>query len=219
MGDSEKALTDYNRALDLGYDEPQSIYYDRASAYLDLEEWELAKADYNRVLQAEPDTPGAYLGRGIAYVGLNSRREAAADFAQWLTMQATLPVSAAIPESEDTLTLEMVEERWYTVAIKGEEGQAITVAADSSDMDPLLVIVSGQNEPLSGDDDGGDGLGAHPGLQTALHGSLLCLCWARRGGAEARSPCEDVRRQRGLMWACGCRSRTNPSVDTPAQMC
>lgn len=164
-GRPEAALEDYATALELNYEAPTEIYLDRANLYLDLAQWQNAIDDYNLVLDTEPQNASAFLGRGIAKIGLERRAEAAQDFIEWMDLtQLASGITTRIPldrlRDGETLTVSMVEGHIYSIPFRGNRGQLVTITAQSQTADTLLVLLSEAGEPLTADDDGGEGLNA-----------------------------------------------------------
>jgi len=65
MGDENRAITDYTRAIEL---DPRNVlaYNNRGNAYLPLGKLEEAIRDYNRAIEIDPGTAAIYLNRGFA---------------------------------------------------------------------------------------------------------------------------------------------------------
>jgi len=75
----QKALTDYDRAIQL---DPQDAdaYYNRGLVYYNLKEYQKAIADYDRALQLNPQHVGAYYNRGLVYDDLKEYQKAISDY-------------------------------------------------------------------------------------------------------------------------------------------
>ena len=50
-----EGLTDLNKALELGVDEPEKAYYNRALAYEGLDNMKAAYFDYQKAIELKPD--------------------------------------------------------------------------------------------------------------------------------------------------------------------
>lgn len=64
LGDVDKAISDYNKAIELTPDDAQ-IYAYRGQAFYQIAEYEKAMADYNQALTRDNDFPCAYYYRGL----------------------------------------------------------------------------------------------------------------------------------------------------------
>jgi len=69
MGQYQRAIQDYNRALDLYPRYPRTLY-NRAIAYQRLGEFELALADLNKAIELDQLLPEIYDARGVSYWNL-----------------------------------------------------------------------------------------------------------------------------------------------------
>lgn len=85
MGEYQKAIHDYTRALEL--DPAHGVAcYNRALAYTQLHDFEHAAADYTRTIELNPQFGAAYKNRGVLYAGMQNYRQAIADYTQALTL-------------------------------------------------------------------------------------------------------------------------------------
>ena len=75
----EKAVADYNRALELN---PKYVYaYNgRGNVYQTLGEYKKAVSDYDRALELDPEYVNAYNGRGNVYKALREYEKAVSDY-------------------------------------------------------------------------------------------------------------------------------------------
>lgn len=79
LGDYDLAISDYNDALRLDPDDPDT-YYNRGSAYLDRGEYDLAIADFDETLRLDPLSAYAFNNRGIAQFNREEFDQAIADW-------------------------------------------------------------------------------------------------------------------------------------------
>jgi len=61
-------------------------YYNRAYAYNEKGEYDLAIADCNRAIELDPNLAVAYYNRGLAYKEQGKKAEAIADFEKFITL-------------------------------------------------------------------------------------------------------------------------------------
>ena len=65
-GDFDRAIEDFNKAIDLKPDYAKA-YYNRGIAYGDKGDFDRAIEDFNKAIDLNPDYAKAYYSRGIAY--------------------------------------------------------------------------------------------------------------------------------------------------------
>jgi serine/threonine protein kinase/tetratricopeptide (TPR) repeat protein len=76
---AERALSDFNRALDLAPNRPET-YSQRGLTYLRLKDFDRAIADYNKAIELSPRSSAFLNDRGVAYMDLKDYKRAIADF-------------------------------------------------------------------------------------------------------------------------------------------
>lgn len=79
LGEFQKAIKDYNRALRLSPNIAK-LYNNRGGAFGNLGEFRKAIEDFDRALQLDPNYVDAYYNRGEAYRGLGIIRKAIKDY-------------------------------------------------------------------------------------------------------------------------------------------
>jgi tetratricopeptide (TPR) repeat protein len=84
-GKPEKALKDFNRAIEI---DPKRAdgYLGRANTLNTMGHFEEALIDYNRVIEIEPTIANAYINRGIAYSQLGQYEKAITDYEKGLEL-------------------------------------------------------------------------------------------------------------------------------------
>jgi tetratricopeptide (TPR) repeat protein len=78
-GQSERALTDFNRALELQPINPEYLA-ERGDTYTNLRNYDRALADYNKAIELNPLKPRFLIDRGVAYMSLKDYVRAMPDF-------------------------------------------------------------------------------------------------------------------------------------------
>ena len=83
-GNYERALEDYDRAIDRKGSIPNStlyiVYYNRANTHVNLNGFEEAIADYDEAISLKPDYAGAFNNRGNSKDALGQHDQAIADY-------------------------------------------------------------------------------------------------------------------------------------------
>lgn len=142
-------------------EQESAAYYNRALAYHNQEDWENALADYTAALQIFPDMHDALLARGIVYRETEDIVNAGVDFLKRIQLlQINAFTEDAITFGE-SIEIEMTYGNVYNIPFTGEEGQTIIIEADDADfsgVDPLIVLLDQDGNPIAGDDDFGGNL-------------------------------------------------------------
>jgi tetratricopeptide (TPR) repeat protein len=159
LRDFDAAIADLTQALELDPDYTDA-YVNRAGIHQLQENYQQAIADYTQALEQTPDDPVLYLARGSAYAALGDVENTARDFYQWLVLNEQRTIEEVSATLGEAFTVEMQEGSLFNVPFEAEEGQTITVSAndaDGSGVDPLIVILDQDGNPLVADDDSGGG--------------------------------------------------------------
>ena len=154
------AIADFDRGgvpQELGY-----AYFARANIWRAQERWDEALTDLNEALALQPAMQDYFLSRGSVYSTREQPLLAAADFYSRMTLLERESFEAAL-EAGQSITVEMKHGLVARLSFAGERGQRVTIAARDflgAGVDPLLVLLDTEGEPLIGDDDGGGELDA-----------------------------------------------------------
>jgi tetratricopeptide (TPR) repeat protein len=92
LGEREKALADFDKAIQLGYREPHA-FSSRGLFYAATSEFEKAIADFTTAIDGGSNDSVAYINRAAAYMSLGKYSEAVADYGKIIESD---PESAAI---------------------------------------------------------------------------------------------------------------------------
>jgi hypothetical protein len=155
LGHLVAAILLYDRAAGLDPDNPQ-VYFGRALAYEQQGDLEAALADYSQVIDLDPDLAGPYLGRGLVYDQLDDNVQATADYWQWLSRTQTRQIDHEPLQPGKELEVTMSRGQAHYLPFDAETGQVVTVIASGlpgGAVDPLIVILDPEGEPLVGNDD------------------------------------------------------------------
>lgn len=76
----ERALTDFNRAIEIQPTTQPAYYSQRALTYVRLRDFDRALLDYNKAIELNPRSPTFHNDRGAAYLDLRDYARALADF-------------------------------------------------------------------------------------------------------------------------------------------
>jgi tetratricopeptide (TPR) repeat protein len=137
-------------------------YYNLAIIDLAQENRVGALQNYGDAIKLSPNMHVAYLARGISYRQSDDLAAAAADFHNRITLLGTdfVDRTAALG---DGLEIEMDYQRVVRITFQGTAGQAVALSARevvSEQVDPLIVLLDPNGNPIAGDDDFGGNLDA-----------------------------------------------------------
>lgn len=79
MGDPQRALDDFNKAISLSPDYI-FVYNDRGATYLSMHQYSQALVDFNKAIELNPKFARPYLGRALTHEGLKNPDAALADY-------------------------------------------------------------------------------------------------------------------------------------------
>jgi tetratricopeptide (TPR) repeat protein len=157
--DFEGAISSFTEAIDIDSTDHRvsGAYYNRALSYFSTDRLEEAVDDYTAALELAPNMHDSYLGRGIAYVGLEETAKAGVDFAKRIEL-------LALDVKEETLKLgvssevEMSYGQVYHFTFEGKAGQHLNLLVSDITLvgvDPLIALLDPDGTPIAGDDDSG----------------------------------------------------------------
>lgn len=159
LGEYENALADADLLADIA---PNNVYaYDiRGFVYLEQEDYEAAVDTYTTYIELAPDDPSGYLSRGYAYWLLDEDERAAPDYMVWV--EANAPRTSRIDPDDalEPFTITLEAGIHYTLAIEAVAGDILTASAVARDetIDPVLILLDGNGNPITVDDDGAGGI-------------------------------------------------------------
>lgn len=136
-----------------------AAHYGLAIAYSKLNMRQEAFAELD--LLADYDTATVKLVRGIVYRDFGMDDAAAENFLGWMTAHEGRRQLVSAPQNGESLTLPLQYGLIYQMPFTAVAGEAVRISVQSHPyndprIDPLIVILSPENMPISGDDDNGD---------------------------------------------------------------
>jgi tetratricopeptide (TPR) repeat protein len=164
LGHSDEALADYTHAIELSPQDAQP-YAARALFYSSMRNFTDALKDINNAIDLSPNQGELYLMRGSINTIVNEPTAAAGDYFQWITLNKTQQYVAPDPlTNNQSFTVEMGPGWVYNIPFQANEGQMVNIAASGvsqqQPVDPLLVILGVNGNPLIADDDSGGNMAA-----------------------------------------------------------
>lgn len=163
LGEINAALDDYTHAIELNPQDPQ-FYVERAMLYNVIRNFDSALDDISSAIELNPRNSGFYLMRGSVNTVADNRVEAASDYLQWMLLNRTREFTASSAVTNDqAFVVEMRPGYMYSIPLMAMAGQEVSVTTSSlsqTPLDPLLVILDVNGEPLVADDDSAGNLDA-----------------------------------------------------------
>jgi len=90
-GKSKEALTDFDKAIEIGYQAPHA-YMSRGLFYAASKEYEKAIADYSHAIEKEPNDAAGRINRAAAYLATNQLDKSESDYSKAIELQAKSPL-------------------------------------------------------------------------------------------------------------------------------
>lgn len=160
LGDYDRALQDLNRAIDL--DSAYALWFvSRGDIYYALEDYDAAYADYDQAINLDPLYETAYLVRGLVLEQQGASSDAAQDYFQWLELVNIEVIQGEPMMVGDTRMIEMQFGRQVHIPLDLNQGDRVTFTAHAmteGEVDPLLILLSYDGLPITGNDDYNDSL-------------------------------------------------------------
>lgn len=171
QGITQSTRSGYRRAIDafsdvIALDNGENrvsayAYYNRGLAFFSLEDFESSIEDFTSALEIYPDMHDSYLGRGIAHRIEGDIQLAGADFLRRIEILEANTVNDALTIGSP-LEVEMAYGSVYRLTFDGRQGDLLDIEARMANpalfVDPLIVVLDPDGQPIAGDDDFGGNL-------------------------------------------------------------
>jgi len=125
-GDFDRAIADFDRAIELRPDTSKA-FYNRAISYLRKGEFERSVKDFDRVVQLTPDYAPGFRNRGNAYRGLLAFDRAIQDYDQALKLSPEYAVAFSnrgVAYMNKEMYDRAIEDFDHAVRLKPDEGRS-----------------------------------------------------------------------------------------------
>jgi tetratricopeptide (TPR) repeat protein len=159
LGDYELAVADYTQAINITH--LSNHYTWRGMMYFNLRDYDDALDDFNAAVERNPGNREAHFNRVLTYLALGDEAAAADAIRGWFD-HSTVQDMNAIAYSE-TVTVLMTYGLAYRIPFEAEAGDTITVTARDADaavVDPFVLLIGADGQPLAENDDSENGLDA-----------------------------------------------------------
>jgi tetratricopeptide (TPR) repeat protein len=153
----DEALADYSESIALA----PSIenLFSRALIYLNQQEFEQSLADLDAALELEAENPVLYVYHGLVNTLREDRQAAAGDYLRFIRLIETESVDGEKIDSGQILPAQLDRGVVISYPFEAREGQLLNAVAapavQGEQVDPLLVIVDEDGNPVIADDDSG----------------------------------------------------------------
>lgn len=120
------------------------------------DEYYEAIVDYTRVLEMNPDFNSAWLNRGVAYEQLNNDYRAMQDYNRFMSRDGMAVITHRGVVTGAGLNLQMAENRVYELNFYARAGEVVNITATAGDgqvVDPLVLVVNADGNPVVANDD------------------------------------------------------------------
>ncbi len=131
------------------------LYTLRAQAFMQQSDYASAIKDLDEAIQLAPDNGALFLFRASAYDALGSPSAAAADYFNWISAQKPQESTGQPINGSASFRVTMAANKAFVVPINLKKGQSVSIAAArvNGTVDPLLVLLGLDNQPLVASDD------------------------------------------------------------------
>lgn len=153
-GALEAALGDLDTLIDFRPTSESLIQ--RASLRMSGSAFEGAVSDLTEAIDlTRGEQPELYFYRAFAQSALQNQPAAARDYLEWINSTGGQTADQGALESGAALTLQMAQRRVYRIPLRVNRGDEMNILARNvaGDVDPLVVVLSPDGEPLVANDD------------------------------------------------------------------
>lgn len=151
----DDALTDYSQSITI---QPSvEALASRGLLYLSNDDPIAALDDFNGAVDLDASNPVLYVYRGLINTQLADTQASGADYLQFFNLIQASPVRHAEIQSGQQVSLSVDQGVLFVLPFTAKAGQYASALAisRSGNVDPLMVLIDAQGNPLAGDDDGG----------------------------------------------------------------
>jgi hypothetical protein len=117
----------------------------------------------NEAIRLEPFQPFFYLQRAILNNTLGDAAAAAGDYLQWIRIIETRSMDLNPLSPGESRVLPFAAGVTYSLPFRAAAGEVLTLSATTrpeSGIDPLIVLLDTNGDPVAADDDSGGGMNA-----------------------------------------------------------
>lgn len=160
IGDYDKSLEYYTLSLDSRSNTGslEISYTNRGSLYLEIYEYEKARADFVKALEYNSNYDYAHLGLATLYQQQGEQSDAATAYYRWVQIIEENPRTPAYTANR-SYEVRIVTGDTNYISLPLQAGDELSVSANETDknqrVDPLLVLIDPSGQAIVADDDSG----------------------------------------------------------------
>ncbi|HVU10641.1 MAG TPA: tetratricopeptide repeat protein [Phototrophicaceae bacterium] len=156
----DDALKDFTQSITIKPNE--QALANRGVLYLSKQDFQSALDDFNDAIQLDPSSPALYVYRGLIHTQMNDPKSSGADYLQFFSLIKSGSVQTGQIQSGQSVSLNVDQGVIYQLQFTANAGQYISAlaVARTGNVDPLMVLIDNQGNPLYGDDDSGSNGGS-----------------------------------------------------------
>ena len=153
--DLQAALKDFNQSITI---KPSAqALASRGGLYISTQDFQSALQDFNAAIKLDSSNPTYYVYLGLIHTALKDPESSGKDYLQFFSMIQNGQIHQQPLQSGQSTSLQIDQGVLYELpftATAGQYASAIAVAR-TGNVDPLMVLIDSQGNPLYGDDDSG----------------------------------------------------------------
>lgn len=152
---TDDALKDYSQSITI---QPSvQALASRGLLYFSSNDLDSALDDFNGAVGLDSSNPALYVYRGMINAQKKDVQASGADYLQFFNLIQASPVQQPEIQSGQMISLNVDQGVLFVLPFTAKAGQYASALAvgRSGSVDPLMVLIDAQGNPLAGDDDGG----------------------------------------------------------------
>ncbi len=156
----DTALDDFTQSIT--FQPTASALANRGLLYMSNNDMPSALKDLNDAIGLNSSNAALYVYRGLVNTRLKDLQSSGADYLHFFTLLQASPVNHATIQPGQAVSLNEDRAVVHIVPFAAKAGQYASALAvgRGGDVDPLMVLIDAQGNPLAGDDDSGGGTSA-----------------------------------------------------------
>ena len=154
-GNYDLALESFQDALNLNSQDAEAMNW-QGVTYRYMGEYETALGYITQAMALNSDYSLPYLSRGITYELMEDEKASAADYYQYVVRNRTRNFYHSELDGDSQFELPMREGWVYNIPFNATRGQTVDIDVETvapGFVDPLIMVLGPDNQPLIGDDD------------------------------------------------------------------
>lgn len=154
-GDYQTALVSFRQALGLNGRDAEAMNW-TGVAYRYMGEYDAALSHISMAMMLDSDYALPYLSRGITYEMMGESAASATDYYRYALRGHTRSYTHSELTGDSQFDLTMRDGWIHSIPFQAKAGQTVSIDVETVEpgfVDPLIVLLGPENQPLIGDDD------------------------------------------------------------------